>query len=157
MNWKTDKTAWCHEGSVGSNLNSVTMNSEWTSNFEVLFHDQKTKVLHWCNRVTSIPTGKHVEPTWGSWVVSSLACKLLRKVRSVVSVCGCCLLFLVVLQVELRASRGQGKHSAATLVHQVLTSELGGSAEYCCSLLVRKAWGARCVGVGGGASVNGSS
>lgn len=58
------------------------MNSEWTSNFEVLFHDQKTKVLHWCNRVTSIPTGKHVEPTWGSWVVSSLACKLLRKVRS---------------------------------------------------------------------------
>lgn len=43
---------------------------------------QKTKVLHWLNRVTSLPTGKHIEPTWGSWVVSSLACKLLRKVRS---------------------------------------------------------------------------
>ena len=63
----------------------------------------------------------------------------------------------MVLQVELRASHGQGKYSAATLVDQVLTSELGGSAEYCCSLLVGKAWGARCVGVGVGASVNGSS
>lgn len=58
---------------------------------------------------------------------------------------------------ELRASRGQGKYSTATLLDQVLTSELGGSGEHCCSLLVRKAWGAKSMGVGVGASVNGSS